>query len=172
MRIIRRDAVTFEGIEAQSTRLGFRGEGGPRADERAVVMSRYRIGDVTRLLGLSADTLRYYEKIGLLGAIARMSSGARLYDDEDLARLRFIRRAQKMQFTLAEIAELLTLRDAPEEARQEARMLTRRKLAAVEEHLEALELLRRELRDLLERCAAAEAGCPIIETMNDPLEPR
>lgn len=130
-------------------------------------MNRYRIGDVTRALGLSADTLRYYEKIGLLNRVARTSSGTRVYDDQDLSRLRFIVRAQKMQFSLAEIAELLALRDAPEQAREDARSLTRRKLGAVEERLAELKSLRQELRDLLARCTAAEEGCPIIETMGN-----
>lgn len=128
-------------------------------------MNRYRIGDVTRTLGVSADTLRYYEKIGLLNRVARTGSGVRAYDDQDLSRLRFIQRAQKMRFSLAEIGELLRMRDAPEQARENARKLTRRKLAAVEEHLAELESLRQELRDLLGRCTAAEEGCPIIETM-------
>jgi len=130
-------------------------------------MKRYRIGDVTRLLGLSADTLRYYERIGLLGRVARTGSGIRAYDDHDLDRLRFIQRAQKMQFSLAEIAELLGMRDAPEQAREEARALARRKLVAVEERLAELESLRQELRDVLAQCAAAGAGCPIIENMDD-----
>jgi len=133
-------------------------------------MNRYRIGDVTRRLGMSADTLRYYEKIGLLNRIARASSGTRMYEDRDLSRLRFIRRAQKMRFSLVEVAKLLEIRDAPEQARDEARSLTQRKLAAVEERLEEIELLREELRHLLARCAVAEEGCPIIETMADTSE--
>lgn len=57
-----------------------------------------RIGDVVRELGLSADTLRYYEKIGLLPRVARDPSGLRRYESRDLSRLRFIQRAQKMGF--------------------------------------------------------------------------
>ncbi len=133
-------------------------------------MSRYRIGDVTRQLGLSADTLRYYEKIGLVDRIARTSSGTRVYDEQDIFRLRFIQRAQKMQFSLGEIAKLLEIRDAPERAREEARSLARHKLEAVEKRLEELEFLRLELRGLLGQCAAAQEGCPIIETMENTFE--
>jgi len=135
-------------------------------------MKSYRIGDVTRLLGISADTLRYYEKIRLLPAINRTDSGIRVYLDRDLSRLRFIRRAQKMQFSLKEIAELLKMREDPQHARDEIRVLTRSKLSEVEEHLDDLQFLRNELQLLLNLCAASEDGCPIIESIEsiDPEE--
>jgi len=60
-------------------------------------MKSYRIGEVAELLGISADTLRYYEKIRLLPAVNRTDSGIRVYLERDLSRLRFIKRAQKMQ---------------------------------------------------------------------------
>ena len=129
-------------------------------------MKSYRIGDVTRLLGISADTLRYYEKIGLLPAINRTDSGIRVYLDRDLSRLRFIRRAQKMQFSLKEIAELLKMRENPQHVRDEIRILTRSKLSEVEEHLEDLQFLRNELQLLLNLCHASEDGCPIIESID------
>ena len=124
---------------------------------------RYRIGEVSRLTGLSVDTLRYYEKIGLLPAVARTASGVRLYDDQDLSRLRFIRRAQKMNFSLEEIGMLLKMRADPRHARDEVRELTAHKLAEVERSLEELTLLRNELTLLLNLCRGSEAGCPIIE---------
>ena len=129
-------------------------------------MKSYRIGDVTKLLGISADTLRYYEKIGLLPAINRTDSGIRVYLERDLSRLRFIRRAQKMQFSLKEIAELLKMREDPQHARDEIRLLTRSKLSEVEEHLDDLQFLRNELQLLLNLCTASEDGCPIIESID------
>lgn len=129
-------------------------------------MVSYRIGDVTRLLGISADTLRYYEKIGLLPAINRTDSGIRVYLDRDLSRVRFIRRAQKMQFSLKEIAELLKMREDPQHARDEIRLLTRSKLSEVEEHLDELQFLRNELQLLLNLCIASENGCPIIDSID------
>ena len=129
-------------------------------------MKSYRIGDVTKLLGISADTLRYYEKIGLLPAINRTDSGIRVYLDRDLSRLRFIRRAQKMQFRLKEIAELLKMREDPQHARDEVRILTRSKLSEVEEHLDDLQFLRNELQLLLNLCIASESGCPIIDSID------
>lgn len=129
-------------------------------------MKSYRIGDVVKLLGISADTLRYYEKIDLLPAISRTESGIRVYVDRDLSRLRFIRRAQKMQFSLKEIAELLNMREDPQHARDDVRILTRNKLAEVVEHLDDLEFLRKELQLLLNLCIASEDGCPIIERID------
>lgn len=126
-------------------------------------MKEYRIGAVTRLLGMSADTLRYYEKIGLLPMVSRMASGIRVYNERDVSRLRFIQRAQKMQFSLKEIGDLLSMREDPQHARDDVRTLTQRKLAEVEEHLTDLKLLRGELQLLLNLCTASEAGCPIIE---------
>ncbi len=130
-------------------------------------MKSYRIGDVTKLLGISADTLRYYEKIGLLAVINRTVSGIRVYIECDLSRLRFIRRAQKMQFSLKEIAELLKMREDPQHARDEVRLLTRSKLSEVEEHLDDLQFLRNELQLLLNLCTASEDGCPIIEGIDE-----
>lgn len=129
-------------------------------------MGRYRIGEVTKKLGLSADTLRYYERIGLLPRVGRNGAGIRLYDDQDLARLKFIQRAQKMDFTLAEIAELLKMREAPHKARQRVREMTARKLAEVESRLAELETLRKELALLLNLCAAGGKSCGIIKAIN------
>ncbi len=134
-------------------------------------MKSYRIGDVTKLLGISADTLRYYEKIELLPVINRMASGTRVYYERDLSRLRFIRRAQKMQFSLKEIAELLKMREDPQHARDEVRILTRSKLSEVEEHLDDLQFLRNELQLLLNLCTASEDGCPIIEGIDEDDSP-
>lgn len=124
------------------------------------------IGGIGRLLGLSADTLRYYEKIGLLPRVDRNASGLRRYGEKDASRLRFIQRAQRMGFSLAEIAQLLAMRDNPQRARESVRQLTAAKLDEVETRLQELTLLRNEMRLLLNLCRGAKAGCPIIETMN------
>lgn len=129
-------------------------------------MGQYRIGDVTAKLGLSADTLRYYEKIGLLPAVGRNGAGIRLYNDQDLSRLKFIQRAQQMNFTLAEIGELLKMRDAPQKARKRARELTAHKLTEVEARLAELKTLRNELALLLNLCAGGGKDCGIIKAIN------
>lgn len=130
-------------------------------------MAQYRIGDVTRRLGISADTLRYYEKLGLLPAVSRSAGGARLYSDRDLSRLGFIQRAKSMNFSLEEIAQLLEMRDDPQNARGQVRELTQQKLQSVEAQLQQLDTLRRELVLLVNLCRGAADGCPIIEGLDE-----
>ncbi len=126
----------------------------------------YRIGEVTQRLGISADTLRYYEKIGLLPAVHRTPSGIRHYEERDLSRLRFIQRAKAMNFSLEEIGQLLTMREDPQNARNEVRELTRSKLQQVEEQLGKLDTLRKELQLLINLCRGADDGCPIIDDID------
>ncbi len=125
-------------------------------------MPAYRIGEVARMLGLSVDTLRYYEKLGLLPPVARTGSGLRLYDERHLSALRFIQRAQAMDFRLAEIRTLLQLRTDPRSAKPAVRALARSKLADITTRLASLASLRDELESLLELCAASGEECPII----------
>jgi len=126
-------------------------------------MATYKIGQVSEKLGLSVDTLRYYEKSGLLPPVARSGSGVRVYDEKDLSRLKFIQRAQKMNFTLSEISDLLEMREDPQHARDEVRAMAGKKLGEVESRLKDLMLLDRELRLLINLCRGTEDGCPIIE---------
>lgn len=130
-------------------------------------MKVYRISEVTRQVGLSADTLRYYEKIKLLPRVSRTASGTREYDDKDISRLKFIQRAQKMNFSLAEIADLLKMRENPQTVRDEVRQLTADKLLEVDQHLQSLTTLRNELQLLMNLCKGADEGCPIIEGLDE-----
>lgn len=130
-------------------------------------MSSYTIGEIARQLKISVDTLRYYEKIGLLPKVSRAESGIRQYSDKDISRLKFIKRAQQMNFTLAEIGDLLKMRENPQHARDDVRQLTVEKLKAVEIRLSELATLRKELSLLVNLCAASEKGCPIIDRIED-----
>ena len=127
----------------------------------------YKIGEIVAISGLSADTLRYYEKINLLPRVSRNGSGIREYDDKDISRLKFIQRAQKMNFSLAEISDLLRMRENPQKVRDEVRQLTADKLLEVDEHLQSLTTLRAELQLLLNLCRGSEEGCPIIEGLDE-----
>jgi len=129
-------------------------------------MGEYRIGEVTDRLGLSADTLRYYERIGLLPKVARTATGLRRYNDKDLSRLRFVQRAQKMDFSLAKIAALLTMRESPQRARRKVRELTQCKLGEVEARLKELQTLRNELKLLINLCAGSKESCQIITKLD------
>ncbi len=126
-----------------------------------------QIGDVTKRLNISADTLRYYEKIHLVPPISRGSSGLRNYGEKDISRLKFIKRAQRMGFSLNEIGHLLNFREAPQQVKPEVRELAGEKLADIEEHLQELKTLRDELKLLVNLCAGSEDGCPIIEGLDN-----
>lgn len=126
----------------------------------------YKISDVVEQTELSADTLRYYEKIGLLKKVGRAPSGVRLYSDQDLSRIRFIQRAKTMNFSLDDIARLLQMRENPGRAKKSVRQLTQNKLAEVEAHMQMLGTLQKELTLLINLCAGSKDGCPIIEDIN------
>ncbi len=126
----------------------------------------YKIGDVTKLTGLSADTLRYYEKFGLLPKISRNTSGIRQYDKKDISRLKFIKRAQTINFSLDEIKKLLTMREDPQHAKVSVRQLTADKLKDVEKQIAELTTLQNELTLLLNLCRGSEGSCPIIEDID------
>ncbi len=127
----------------------------------------YKIGEVSRRLNLSADTLRYYEKIHLLPAISRNTSGLRIYNDRDISHLKFIKRAQRMGFSLDEIGKLLRFRESPQQAKPEIRILASEKLTEIESHLNELVLLKNELTLLINLCAGSKDGCPIIEGLEN-----
>jgi DNA-binding transcriptional MerR regulator len=125
-----------------------------------------RIGDVARRAGVRASALRYYETRGLLRPAARLPNGYRLYGEDAIAELRFLRRAQALGMKLEEIAELLALsrRGKPPCAR--VRELARRHIEEVEARLRELSLLREELKRLLARKgrrASRHTVCPLVE---------
>jgi len=123
----------------------------------------YKIGEVTQQTGMTADTLRYYEKFGLLRNISRNASGLRQYTDKDISKLKFIKRAQAMNFSLEEIKNLLSMREDPQHAKDSVRQLTTDKLTHIETQLKELTTLRNELKLLLNLCRGSKDGCPIIE---------
>lgn len=123
-----------------------------------------RIGEVVSELGVSADTLRYYEKIGLTPNIQRNNAGVRCYSDKDIVRLRFVRRAQKIGFSLEEISNLLGFRANPQKAKPLVRELAKQKLVDLEQHLAEITILRDELHQLVDLCAATIDGCPILDS--------
>ncbi|WP_323844328.1 heavy metal-responsive transcriptional regulator [Microbulbifer magnicolonia] len=131
-----------------------------------------RIGEVAAALGVGVDTLRYYEKIRLLPAVARDGAGLRLYSEKDLSRLRFIRRAQKMGFSLEEISRLLEFRENPQGAKPQVRRLAQAKLEQLEASLADLAHLRDELRLLTSLCRADVDGCPILQNIEGNHEER
>lgn len=126
------------------------------------------IGETAQRTGLSVDTLRYYEKIGLLPRIARDAGGRRQYEPRDLSRLRFIQRAQRCDFSLDEIRQLLEFKGCRDAARSEVAQLTEHKLQEIRQRMADLDQLGRELERLLELCRGSDQGCPIIDGLDTP----
>lgn len=117
--------------------------------------------------GISADTLRYYEKIRLLPAVMRTPGGKRIYRDQDIARLRFIRRAQSVGFSLEEIRVLLRFRESPGAANEHVRELAAKKHADVKKKLQLLGSIEAELALLLEVCQKNSTTCPILLSLEN-----
>lgn len=128
-------------------------------------MGRMTIGALAKTGGVGVETVRYYQRRGLLAEPDR-AGGFRIYGADDAARLRFIRAAQQAGFTLAEIAELLEL-DARAD-RDRARQLALTRIAAIDAQIERLNTARAALDMLATQCAAGRGtACPIL-TAFDP----
>ncbi len=118
------------------------------------------IGKFAEAGGVGVETVRFYQRKGLLVTPPR-GDGIRRYDDDQVQRLRFIRRAQQAGFTLAEIQELLDLDASFDRARAHDLAVTR--IAALDEQIERLQRARASLGKLARQCEAGSSGpCPII----------
>jgi len=127
----------------------------------------FQIGEVATQLSVSTDTLRYYEKIGLLSKVNRTPSGLRAYSDKDISKLKFIKRAQRMNFTLEEISQLLDFREQPLKVKPKIRQIAYDKLQDIEQQLDELTTLRNELTLLVNLCTSDKDSCPIINNLNE-----
>jgi MerR family transcriptional regulator, copper efflux regulator len=130
---------------------------------------RMTIGAVAKGAGVNVATVRYYERRGIIAEPRRTESGYREYDGSAVARIRFIRRAQELGFSLDEIADLLALRVEDPAACGAVESATRTKLEDVESRIRELERLRGILKDLLGSCRArrATSECPVLELLDD-----
>lgn len=130
-------------------------------------MDGLTIGRVARSAGLAIDTVRYYEREGLLQKPARTPSGYRQYSADAVARLRFIRQAKELGFTLAEIRELLALKVAPGKSCADVRARAHAKIADVEQRIAQLDRMRRALVKLAAACSGRgpTSECPILEAL-------
>lgn len=125
-----------------------------------------RIGALSRRTGCQVDTIRYYERAGLLPAPARTPSRYRVYTLDHLKRLTFIRRARDLGFTLAEVRTLLTLADRRRRSCADAREIGLQHLHDVRRKIGALKAMERVLREMVARCADGTLpDCPLIEAL-------
>lgn len=129
------------------------------------------IGKAATLSGLSVDTIRFYEREGLLPQPRRTESRYRLYDESVISRLRFIRRAKQLGFTLKEIQELLFLNDGGGN-RKSVRAVAEKRVLDVAQKIEELLCIRKTLEHLVKQCDGHGPliGCPIIEAMSNDVE--
>lgn len=132
-------------------------------------MENLTIGKLAKQMGIGVETLRYYERRGLVEPQRRTSSGYRLYDHGAHQRLRFIRRAQTLGFSLDEVSELLSLSDRPGESAAEVKQLAREKIMDIEMRIRDLERMKSALSELEHQCpghAGTTAECPILAALN------
>lgn len=133
----------------------------------------YTIGKVAMLAGVSADTLRYYEKERLITPASKTAAGYRLYNDEAVRRIRFIKHAQQCGFTLSDIHELLTLKQTDSACCEDVRSLAIEKKLRIEHKLRALQAMSRALDDLIQRCDGGKEPtdeCPILGALDSSLK--
>lgn len=124
------------------------------------------IGELGRRTETKVETIRYYERIGLLAAPARTQGNYRAYGEPELNRLSFIRRARDLGFPIERVRDLLALSDRRDQSCATVDELTRDHLAEVERKIADLEALRRELSALLSQCRKGRVSeCLIIEAL-------
>lgn len=134
----------------------------------------YRIGELAKRADVTPDTIRYYEKQQMMAHDGRTEGGFRLYTESDLQRLRFIRYARQLGFSLDSIRELLSIRIAPEHHTcQESKSIVQSKLREVEARIEELQALRHSLQRLNDTCcgtAHSSVYCSILEALEQGAE--
>ena len=126
------------------------------------------IGKVAMAAEVSRDTLRYYEREGLLAPSAKTASGYRIYDNDALRRIRFIRQAQRCGFTLSDIRQMLTLKSKRSACCSEIRNVAIDKELQVDAKIKALESMSQALDELIATCVDVDRplmDCPIISSL-------
>jgi len=134
-------------------------------------MTSLTIGKVAQRVGVGIETVRFYEREGLLDEPPRGASGYRHYPEAVVPRLLFIKRAKELGFTLNEIKELLSLRLAPDTTCADVKQRAETKVADVEEKMASLRRMKKALVELTESCSGRGPvdDCPILEAL-DPRE--
>jgi MerR family copper efflux transcriptional regulator len=127
-----------------------------------------KIGEVAGRGGVNLQTIRYYEREGLLPPPPRLESGYRMFPESAVRRVRFIKRAQELGFTLAEIRELLSLRVDRKRGSATVKALAESKIHDIEAKIRALEAMKRALAHLSAKCSGhgPASECPILEGLD------
>lgn len=130
-------------------------------------MSALTISRLAREAGVGVETVRYYQRVGLLKEPVKPAQGYRVYSADALNRLHFIARAKELGFTLNEIKELLLLDNADCQQTQE---IASQKLQSIQTRIHDLSMMAATLQQLLQTCQghASTAACPIIDSLSKP----
>jgi len=131
-------------------------------------MEALKIGEVARQAGVNLQTIHYYERRGLLPKPPRTESNYRAYPEDAVLRVRFIKRAQELGFTLKEIKELLSLRAAPRTRCADVRNRAEAKVQGIDDKVRTLQAMRRALTRLIGECSGKGpvTQCPILEALD------
>ena len=128
------------------------------------------IGGLSKRTGTNIETIRYYERVGLLPTPARSPGGYRLYGSGHLKRLSFIRRARALGFSIDDVRALLALADHRRRPCAEARDLAAAHLEDVRAKIASLKEMERVLRETVRRCASGKSlHCPLIEALDEAI---
>ena len=132
-------------------------------------MELLTIGRLAEQAGVNLETVRYYERCGLLLKPPRSRSGYRLFSSDAARRLRFIRRAQELGFSLTEIRDLLSLRISPNAKTSDMRRRAETKIADIDTKIKALDSIKKTLRKLTTSCSGCGpiSKCPILESLDN-----
>lgn len=126
------------------------------------------IGKAARLAGVGVETIRFYERKGLIPRPSKGASGWRTYPQDTVDRIRFIRRAKELGFSLREIAELLSLRSDPEATCGDVRRKAEEKIADIESRIRTLRKMKQALTRLTASCRGRGPlrACPILDALD------
>jgi Hg(II)-responsive transcriptional regulator len=132
-------------------------------------MERLTIGHLAQLGGVNLETIRYYERRGLLPKPARTAAGYRQFAPEAARRLRFIKRAQELGFSLDEIRDLLALGTRPRQNRATIRVRAQAKIDDINGKIAALAAMKNTLHELVNQCEGCgpTAECPILASLDE-----
>ena len=135
-------------------------------------MGSLRIGQIAKQSGVGIETIRYYERQGLLEEPERRPSGFRQYDQSVVARLQFIRRTKDLGFTLAEIKELLGLWFDATTRCEHVRQRAEQKIEDIDDKIRSLQRMKRSLKTVIQQCESRESftECPLWEGLDAKLE--
>lgn len=135
-------------------------------------MDGLTIGKLSKMAGVTNDTVRFYERYGLIDPVSRSASNYRLYREEDAARLRFIKRAKELGFSLNEIKDLLAISQDPNATKADIKDRTEQKAEDIRQKIHDLSRILSALEHLVETCDGHGSAkeCPILKSLTDAID--